>query len=219
MSPPHRPEGNMPINIPRVYPITDKQMARKTSHLAIVRELLRGGAAWIQIRDKHTPARALLDDLLRCVELAARSGARIIVNDRCDLAWLSGAAGVHVGQDDIPPTAARSLLGAQAVIGFSNHTLAQVRPSNRLEIQYIGFGPIFETATKPDAAPAVGLAGLRAACRKSAIPVVAIGGIQLENIRDVLDAGAASAAVISTLLTAPDLSRRMEQLRRAAGDD
>jgi thiamine-phosphate pyrophosphorylase len=208
----------MKLKIPRICPITDKQMAGKTSHLAIVRELVRGGAAWIQIRDKHTPARALLDDLCRCVELAARSGVCIMVNDRCDLALLSRAAGVHVGRDDIPPAAARRLLGRKAVIGFSNHSLAQIGKSNGLDIQYIGFGPIFATSTKPDAAPAVGLEGLRAACRRSSFPVVAIGGIQLEHIRRILDAGAASAAVISTLMTAPSLARRMEQLLKAASE-
>jgi thiamine-phosphate pyrophosphorylase len=203
------------FQLPPVYPITDKRLAGKSTHLAIVRELVRGGATLIQIRDKETPARELLDDLCRCVEYGAKHGARIIVNDRCDLALFSGAAGAHVGMEDLPPVAARKLLGRKAVIGLSNDLPSQVISSNRLPIQYIGFGPVFATATKLDAAAHVGLAGLRAACRKSVMPVVAIGGIDLERIAEVLKAGAASAAVVSTLMKAKSLARRMEQLLEA----
>ena len=207
----------MNFRLPPVYPITDKRLAGKSTHLAIVRELVRGGATLIQIRDKETPAGELLEDLCRCVEYGAKYDVRIIVNDRCDLALLSGAAGAHIGMEDLPPAAARKLLGRKAVIGFSNHLPAQVTPSNRLPIQYIGFGPIFATSTKMDAATAVGLVGLRVACRKSVLPVVAIGGIELERIPEVLEAGAASAAVVSTLMKSKSLARRMEQLLKAGG--
>ena len=192
-------------------------MAGKTSHLAIVRELVRGGAAWIQIRDKETPAGELLDDLRRCVEFASGKGVQIIVNDRCDLTLLSGASGVHVGREDLPPKEARKLLGRKAVIGYSNNTLAHIRQANLLPVDYLGFGPVFATDTKLDAAPEVGLARLRAACRNSVMPVVAIGGIELEHIHAVLEAGARSAAVVSTLMKARNLAARMEQLLRAAG--
>lgn len=106
------------FRLPPVYPITDKRLSGKSSHLAIVRELLRAGAVVVQIRDKETPVGELLDDLRRCVDFAARFGASIIVNDRCDLALLSGAAGVHLGQEDLPPVAARAVLGRRAVVGF-----------------------------------------------------------------------------------------------------
>jgi thiamine-phosphate pyrophosphorylase len=206
----------MKLRLPPVYPITDKRLSGKPSHLAIVRELIRGGASLIQIRDKETSVRELLSDLRRCVEYAAVFGVQIIVNDRCDLALLSGAAGVHLGQDDLPPVAARGVLGRGAIFGFSTHSFAQVRKSIRLPIEYIGFGPIFATSTKPNHFPLVGLAALQQACRLSAKPVVAIGGIDLGQIRDVLDAGAASAAVISSLMQAKNLARRMEQLLKAA---
>jgi thiamine-phosphate pyrophosphorylase len=207
----------MKLRLPPVYPITDKRLSGKSSHLAIVRELIRGGASLIQIRDKETPVRELLSDIRRCVEHAAAFGVQIIVNDRCDLALLSGAAGVHLGHDDLPPSAARAVLGRGAIVGFSTHSLAQVRKSNRLPIAYIGFGPVFATSTKPNHLPWVGLAALEQACRLSAKPVVAIGGIRLGQIRDVLDAGAASAAVISSLMRVKNLARRMEQLLKAAG--
>jgi thiamine-phosphate pyrophosphorylase len=207
----------MKLKLCPIYPITDKRLSGETSHLAIVRELIRGGASFIQIRDKETPPRELLDDMRRCVEYAARFEVRIIVNDRCDLALLSGAAGAHLGQDDLPPMAARTVLGRRAVLGFSTHTPAQVRQSNHLPLQYIGFGPIFATSTKPNHSPVVGLGVLRRACRQSTRPVVAIGGIGLEQIQCVLEAGAAGAAVISTLMRAKSIARRMEQLLKAAG--
>ena len=200
----------MKFMLPPIYPITDKSLSGMSSHLAIVRELVRGGASVVQIRDKSTPLRELLDDLHRCVEYAAKHGVRIIVNDRCDLALVSGASGVHLGQDDLPPTAARTVLEARAVLGFSTHSLAQVRRSNRLPIQYIGFGPIFATSTKSNRSTVVGLAQLRRACRQSTRPVVAIGGIGLDQVRGVLETGATSAAVISALMKAKSIARRME---------
>jgi thiamine-phosphate pyrophosphorylase len=207
----------MVFRLPSVYPITDKKLSGRSSHLSIIRDLIRGGASVIQIRDKETPDPVLLADMRRCVEFASRSGVRIIVNDRCDLALLSGACGVHLGQEDLPAAAARRLLGPRGVLGFSTHSLAQVQESNSLPVQYIGFGPIFATATKANPSPAVGLAKLKLACRRSHRPVVAIGGLGPANIRDVLDAGASSAAVISALMSQHDIARRMEELLKAAG--
>ncbi len=167
----------MKLQIPPVYPITDKRLAGSDSHLAILRELVRGGAAWVQIRDKVTPAGELLQDLRRCVEFARRRGVVLIVNDRCDLALSCGADGVHLGQDDLPPAAARSLLGTGAILGFSTHNLRQAAGAARCPIDYLGFGPIFDTATKESRWPATGLQRLRRVCLRSALPVVAIGGI------------------------------------------
>jgi len=201
----------MRFKLPPVYPITDKRLARKSSHLEIIKELVRGGARLVQVRDKETPQRELLLDLQRCVEFAEKRGVLIVVNDRCDLVLSSGAGGVHLGQEDLPPFAARSILGAKAIIGFSTHNLAQVKKSRGIPISYIGFGPIFGTSTKLSVNPTMGVSELRRACRHSSKPLVAIGGIHLRHIPDVLAAGAASAAVISDLMTAQSLARRMEQ--------
>jgi thiamine-phosphate pyrophosphorylase len=200
----------MQWTLPPIYPITDKTLARRESHFSILTELVRGGARLIQIRDKSTPIQDLLKDLRRCVEFASSRGITLIVNDRCDLALSSGAMGVHLGQDDLPPDAARTILGRRKIIGFSAHSLAQVRKAQLLPIEYIGFGPVFPTATKSDAAPAVGLRQLATACKTSVFPVVAIGGIDLDQVQEVLRAGAASAAVISALMKAKNLARRME---------
>jgi len=129
---------------------------------------------------------------------------------------VSVAAGVHLGQTDLPPEAARRIVGGRRIIGFSTHTPAQVRAARRMPVDYLGFGPVFGTTTKEDAEPPVGLEGLEKACRMADKPVVAIGGIGPGRIRAVLDAGASSAAVISALMGAPDIARRMEELLREA---
>lgn len=206
----------MALDIPRIYPITDKGLSERPTHLSILRELARGGATWVQIRDKQTPVRELLADLRRCVEFSRRHGLVLVVNDRCDLALSAGAEGVHLGQEDLPPAAARELLGQSAVIGYSTHSLSQIEQAKRIPADYLGFGPIFRTATKRDSREVVGLSRLRLACRRSNKPIIAIGGIGIGNVRAVLEAGAASAAVISALMRAPDLARQMEALLKAA---
>jgi thiamine-phosphate pyrophosphorylase len=206
----------MQFSLPLIYPITDKKLAHRTSHLSILKELVSGGAEFVQIRDASTPIRELMRDIIECAEFASKKGVTLIINNRCDLVLGSGAMGVHLGQEDLPPEAARSILGSNKIIGFSAHSIDQVRKSSTLPIQYVGFGPIYPTLTKEDAAPAVGLRLLSAACRTSSVPVVAIGGIGLDQVGEVLKAGAASAAVISALMGAKDIARRMNRFLETA---
>ena len=206
----------MAFLLPPIYPITDKRLAGKRNHLAIVRELVRGGAVLVQVRDKETPAAELLTDLRRCAEYCDKHGVLLLVNDRCDLALSSGAGGVHLGQDDMPPAAARAILPRNRIIGLSTHTPAQVRRAGTLPVDYIGFGPVYSTTTKAKTSPVVGIRGLQRACALSRRPVVAIGGIGQEQIGEVLRAGAASAAVISALMRADKLARKMQELLEAA---
>jgi len=205
----------MALPLPPVYPITDKRISGRPTHLAILKELVRGGATLVQVRDKDTEVRELLADLRRCVEFSAKHGVSLLVNDRCDLALCSGANGVHLGQDDLPPAAARRILGTGSLIGYSTHTLAQARKSKRLPIDYLAFGPIYATATKPDSS-VVGLSKLRKVCAGSPLPVVAIGGIDLIRLPEVLAAGARSAAVISALMSSRHIALRMEEFLRKA---
>ena len=202
--------------LPSIYPITDKTLAGKASHLAIVRELVRGGARLVQVRDKQTPVRELLLDLQRCAEYCDRHDVVMIVDDRCDLALSAGASGVHLGQEDLPPEAARKILGDSAIIGYSTHSLRQIRRASSSPIQYAGFGPIYLTSTKLRPSPVVGVSGLRKACRASRVPVAAIGGIGAAQVLEVLDAGAASAAVISAVMACGDIAKSMERLLRIA---
>jgi thiamine-phosphate pyrophosphorylase len=167
----------------------------------LARAFLDGGATFIQLRAKQLGSSAFLDLTDATVQLARPYEAQIIVNDRADIARLSGAAGVHVGQDDLPATAARQLLGDEAVVGLSTHTVAQIEAAIRERISYFAVGPVFGTRSKDTGYDAVGLEFVAAAVRLAGrLPVVAIGGITLENARSVIEAGATSVAVISDLL-------------------
>jgi thiamine-phosphate pyrophosphorylase len=199
------------ITLPKIYPITDR-MISGLSHREQTEKLIIGGASFIQVRDKSACSKHLFESSADCLELAREKNVRLMVNDRADIVLSLRADGVHLGQNDLPPAEARRLLGDEAIIGFSTHTLEQVREAKTLPIDYIAFGPIFETATKPDRDPLVGLENLRRAREEARdFPLVAIGGVTLENLGDVLDAGADSAAMISSLLREPEhISARMK---------
>jgi thiamine-phosphate pyrophosphorylase len=144
---------------------------------------------------------------------AQQSGVRLIVNDRVDIALAAGAAGVHLGQDDLSPEAARKLLGSDAIIGYSTHNIDQAISAIKLPIDYLAIGPIFSTTTKTDTAPVLGLDGLRAVRRTiGQFPLVAIGGITLNNAREIIDAGADSIAVISALLSGRNITTTTQTL-------
>ncbi len=147
---------------------------------------------------------------------AEGAGASVIVNDRVDLARLGGAAGVHVGQDDIPPSAARAQLGPGAIIGFSTHSIPQVEAGVREPITYIAVGPVFGTVTKDTGYTALGLDLVREAVRRAGgVPVVAIGGITLERAASVLAAGASAVAVIGDLIAGDAPRERVSAYCRA----
>jgi thiamine-phosphate pyrophosphorylase len=190
------------------------------SHAEQVARLIDGGATLIQLREKHDSPREFYREAEEALSLARARGARLIINDRVDIALALGADGVHLGQDDLPPEAARQLLGSRAIIGYSTHHLEQAREAARRPIDYIAIGPIFPTSSKENPDPVVGLEGLRRVRRVTGrIPLVAIGGINLENARAALDAGADAVAVISALLVHPsEITSRtrefLESLRR-----
>jgi thiamine-phosphate pyrophosphorylase len=160
------------------------------------------------VRNKKGSARELLEQVERILSFAPH-GAEIIVNDRVDVALIAGAGGVHLGQDDVPPVEARRILGLDRMIGFSTHNLEQAMQAEKLPVDYVAVGPIFLTATKEKPDPVVGLENLSAICQAIRKPVIAIGGIKLENAEDVLKAGATSVAVISDVLSAPDVASRV----------
>jgi thiamine-phosphate pyrophosphorylase len=171
----------------------------------LARAYLDGGARLIQIRAKHLPSGPLLDLCNSIAAVAVSSKAVVIVNDRADLARMAGAAGVHVGQDDVPPAQVRQLLGPGAVIGLSTHTMTQVEEALLEPVDYIAVGPVFGTRTKDTGYDAVGLDFVSAAARLAgAVPIVAIGGMTLQNAASVIGAGAASVAVIGDLLATSD---------------
>src|SRR6185436_154852 len=191
------------IQLPKVYPITDTTISG-LSHSEQVKRLIAGGAALIQLRDKQASSRAFYSEAQAAIQIARSAGVKLIINDRVDIALALQADGVHLGQDDMPVDAARRVLGDRAVIGFSTHNLEQIREALRLPIDYLAFGPIFPTTSKPDPDPVAGLNQLKRACEMVLpMPVVAIGGINRSNAADVLNAGASSVAVISAILADP----------------
>lgn len=187
--------------LPRVYALTDVQLSRRT-HAEQVELLGDGGASLVQLREKHSPALDFYEQAKAAVAVARQHGVRIIINDRVDVGVAVGADGVHLGQDDLPPDAARELLGPDAIIGYSTHNVEQARQALTLPISYLAIGPIFQTTSKTDTSPVLGLDGLRAVRDAvGPLPLVAIGGITHTNARSVIEAGADSVAVISALLS------------------
>jgi thiamine-phosphate pyrophosphorylase len=194
---------NLRIKLPKLYPITDARLSG-LSHAEQVRRLSAGGATFIQLREKHLAPREFYHEAEEALRVARSLGVRLIINDRVDIALALHADGVHLGQDDLPPEAARGLLGEEAIIGFSTHSVEQASVAARLPIDYLAIGPIFETSSKEKPDPIAGLEGLRRVREITGeIPLVAIGGIRLENVGEVLKAGADSIAVISLLLAEP----------------
>ena len=181
---------------------------------------VRGGARFLQVRAKATSGAWLLDTTSAIVTLARAEGASVIVNDRADIARLAGADGVHVGQDDLPPAAVRSIVGTDRLVGVSTHTIEQIDGAVLEPVDYVAIGPVFGTSTKSTGYEAVGLERVRAAARLAqprGLPIVAIGGITLERASDVIEAGASSVAVISDLLSTGDPEARVrEYLHRLA---
>jgi thiamine-phosphate pyrophosphorylase len=196
-----------------LYAICDADACRHAGWTLIdfASACLNGGARLLQVRAKAEPSGRLLDETLAIVERAGNE-AQVIVNDRADIARLAGAAGVHVGQDDLSPTEVRSVLGDRVVVGWSTHTTTQLDAALSQPISYVAIGPVFATTTKSTGYDALGLARVADAAVRAAqrgMPLVAIGGITLDRAEAVLSQGAASVAVIGDLLVSGDPEARV----------
>lgn len=190
--------------IPALYAIVDADLCAAAGRVPreVATGFLQAGVRLLQIRAKHATGRDLLALTEAVMNDARPHGATIVVNDRADVA-ATASAGVHVGQDDLPPAVARRLLGPAALVGCSTHTPAQLTEALAAPIDYVAYGPVFATATKANPDPVVGLEGLRGAARQAAaagVPLVAIGGITLATAPAVIAAGATAVAVIGDLL-------------------
>ena len=201
----------MSISIPRLYAIVDPARLGGRLPRAAATELVSAGVRLIQLRDKRASSRQLYETSKELREVLHNAGCSLIVNDRADVAHATCADGVHLGQADLPVEMARRVLAAGQWVGTSTHSLEQVAEADATSADYIAFGPIFPTASKDNPDPVVGLEGLRQARRATRKPLVAIGGINIENAREVIAAGADSVAVIGALLDAPDLEERARE--------
>ncbi len=182
----------------KLYAITSHDLSN-CSHEEIVTRLLAGGARLIQLRDKEAGARDLLDAARACLRLTRAAGATLLINDRVDVALAADADGVHLGQDDVAVEEARQLLGPDKLIGLSTHNLEQFQRALATSADYLAVGPVYQTTTKENPDPVVGLDLVRQARALTSLPLVAIGGITPERAPEVIAAGADCVAVISAL--------------------
>ncbi|HZD61002.1 MAG TPA: thiamine phosphate synthase, partial [Anaerolineae bacterium] len=183
------------------------------SHIGVAAAAIEGGASIIQYREKSASSRTLLETAGRLRELTAGAGVKLIINDRVDIALAVGADGVHLGQDDMPLEVARHIMGDTYIIGISATNLDEAIAAAKNGADYIGLGPIYPTPSKEDAAPPIGLEGLSTVASAVSVPVVAIGGITIDNVEEVVMAGADGIAVISAVAAKEDMVGTARLLR------
>jgi thiamine-phosphate pyrophosphorylase len=202
--------------LPRLYVILDATLLTVPA-LECAQELAGAGVRLLQYRNKIAGARELLETSRRLVSVLNPLGVSLIVNDRADVAVLAGAAGVHVGQDDLAAEQARTVVGKDKLVGVSTHNLAQFREGAATSADYTAVGPVFATKSKANPDPVVGRELIRQVRGLTGKPIVAIGGITLDTARSVIEAGADSVAVISDILCATDRVQRARQYLEELG--
>lgn len=196
----------------KLYVITDERYHPGRNMLDVIEEALRGGADVVQLRDKHASKREIYQKAVELRELTARYGKLFIVNDHPDIVLAVDADGVHLGQDDLPIAAARRIMGDR-IIGISTHSLEQAKRAEAEGADYIGVGPVFATQTKEGAAP-VTVELVRQVAETIQIPYVAIGGIKLHNVDQVLEAGARRICAVSEIVGSEDVKGTCEAFLR-----
>ena len=200
----------MRLVLPRLYVILDAALITSSERDCAL-SLAEAGVRLLQYRNKSAQARQYLESSRKLAEVLLPQGVSFFVNDRPDVAFLAGATGVHVGQDDLDVEQTRQIVGRDKLVGVSTHNLEQFQRAAASSADYIALGPIFRTSSKANPDPVVGLDLLRKARALTDKPVVAIGGISLERAASVIEAGADSVAVISGILSAPDPAQRARQ--------
>ncbi len=196
-----------------LYVITDTNLSRGRSHREIIAAAIRGGATMVQYREKNASTRQMVDEAFVLRDLCREHNLPFIVNDRVDVALAVDADGVHVGQDDMPASLARRLIGPEKILGVSAENVEQARAAIDAGANYLGVGAVFATTTKSDAGEPLGLDGFAKITRVSTVPVVGIAGIQASNAASVIRAGAAGVAVVSAIVGAEDVQAAARELR------
>lgn len=209
-------QGVLPAGL---YGITAEKFSAGRNNIEVVRQMIGGGIKIIQYREKKA-AKSSVEIFAECQairEMTRAAGVTFIVNDHVDVAMLVGADGVHVGQDDLPVAEVRRLLGPDKIIGLSTHSPAQAEEAVRLGADYIGVGPIFATRTKDDVCAPVGFSYLEWVRDNISLPYVAIGGIKLHNIDEIVSRGARTICLVTEIVGAPDIVGRVHELQAALG--
>jgi len=198
-----------------VYLVTDRGLCGGRPLEEIVIQALKGGISFVQLREKEISTRSFVEEAGRIKELLEPYKVPLIINDRVDVAVACGAEGVHIGQEDMPYEIVRKIMGEKAIIGLSVETWEDVVASQKLDVSYIGISPVFATPTKTDTKGAWGLEGLARIRAFSRHPLVAIGGINESNVREIVMAGAQCIAVVSAICASPDpeaVARRINEI-------
>ena len=202
----------MQVLIPIIYPIIDSSLVTLDNIGKTAEAIIDGGAKILQLRAKSLSSKEFLETARIIRKITKDKGTVFIVNDRVDIALLTDADGVHLGQGDLPVKEARRLLGNNKIIGYSTHNLREALEAVRLPVDYISFGPIFPTKTKEDTQTPKGLKGLSEVRKAVEIPIVAIGGITETNMVHVLKEGVEGVAMISEILTVKDISQKINRV-------
>lgn len=198
-----------------IYLVTDDGCLQGRALIDCVCEALEGGVTLVQYRAKTASSAEMYAEALQLKALCDSFNVPLIINDRLDIAMAVGAAGVHLGQDDLPCAAARKILGEDYIIGVSAHNPAEAKAALQSGADYLGCGAVFGTATKADVKK-LGTEGLTAICREKGLPVVGIGGVTADNYREVRAAGADGAAIVSGILAQPDIRTTVRAIARVS---
>ncbi len=196
-----------------LYLVTDQRLSGGRPLVDVVAAALRGGVTAVQLREKTASTRAFIEQALALREVIKRSGARMIINDRLDVAQAAGADGVHLGRTDMPLTMARAIVGPSMIIGVSAESVADAMAAEKDGADYAGVSPVFSTATKTDTAPPLGFEGLRNIRRRVRLPLVGIGGLDASNAAEVIRNGGDGVAVVSAIMAADDPEKAARELR------
>jgi len=199
-----------------LYFVTDSRLTRQ-GILKDAKQVIEAGCRLIQYREKNKSSREMLEEAKQLASLCKSKGALFIVNDRLDIAQAVDADGVHLGQSDLPIDLARKILGKEKIVGTSNHSVEEAKRSEEAGADYISVGPVFYTNTKKDAGPPVGLNLLKQIRAITRLPIVGIGGVNEENLEQVLRAGADSVAIISAIVSSNDPGKSAERIVKKIG--
>lgn len=198
-----------------IYLVTDDGCLQGRALIDCVREALEGGVTLVQYRAKTASSAEMYAEALQLKALCDSFNVPLIINDRLDIAMAVGAAGVHLGQDDLPCAAARKILGEDYIIGVSAHNPAEAKAALQSGADYLGCGAVFGTATKADVQK-LGTEGLAAICKEKGLPVVGIGGVTADNYREVRAAGADGAAIVSGILAQSDIRATVKAIAKVS---
>lgn len=203
----------MPLFDLSLYLVTDRRLSLGRPLETVVEEAVKGGVTMVQLREKDCTSMEFYRLALRLKACLKPYGIPLIINDRLDIALACDADGLHIGKHDLPYQAARRLFGKDKIIGLSVENRQDVQAANEQDIDYIGISPVFATPTKTDTAPAIGLAGVKEIASLSKHPCVGIGGINLTNAKDVIEAGVHGISVVSAIMSATQPKEAAEHLR------